>query len=119
MSEEFEELTDENSGMQVMKDYIKDFVTKRNWTKNQRPMNLALSVSVEAAELLEIFQWEDPSDMLEDPARMQHCKEEMADVLIYLINLANVLDIDLMKATVDKMENNGKRFTVEDTYGNW
>jgi len=90
-----------------------EFVSARDWTQFHTPQNLAQAISVESNELLENFLWMDnPSsqEVLEDEDLLQEIRDEMADVMIYLIGLANRLDIDLLKAVEEKMDKNEERF---------
>lgn len=92
------------------------FVADRGWADYHTPKNLAMSVVIEAAELLEIFQWKTPEasyQLKEDPAIKAHIGEEMADVLAYLLNLAQCLDIDLSAAFLDKMQKNAAKYPVD------
>lgn len=88
---------------------IRNFVSERDWGKYHKPGNLAKSVSIEAAELLECFQWSDePRD-----GDLEHVHEEIADVLIYSIMLADKLGFDLDEIIQDKMAKNAKKYPVE------
>ena len=89
-----------------LENYLRGFAAAREWEQFHTPENLAKSISIEAAELLECFQWEDGSRGFDDLFRVT---SEMADVLIYLIRMADVMGIDLVAATWAKIaENNGK-----------
>lgn len=83
------------------------FAKKRDWDQFHSPKNLAIALSVEASELLEIFQWltEDQSKNL-SKEQMQHAEEEIADIMIYILNLCSKLNIDLQKAVLNKIELN-------------
>ncbi|MBW8009902.1 MAG: nucleotide pyrophosphohydrolase [Chloroflexi bacterium] len=85
-----------------------DFVRSKGWyepdsPRPQTPRNLAASISVEAAEILEHFQWN--NEMIDK----QPLKEELADVALYLLQLASICEIDLEKAILQKLEDNYKR----------
>lgn len=90
-------------------DLIRTFVRERDWDKYHAPGNLAKSVSIEAAELLECFQWNDQLQSSE----LEHVHEEIADVMIYCIMLANKLGFDLDDIIRDKMQKNAKKYPVE------
>ncbi len=84
------------------------FVRDKGWyqlnsPRPQTPKNLAISLSIEAAEILEHFQWDKNSQQPEELA------SELADVTLYLLQLASICDIDLEKAVLEKLENNYKR----------
>jgi dCTP diphosphatase len=96
-----------------MKRYLDDFTHERKWEKYRTPKNLCMALSVEAAELTEIFQWMDAEQSLEaknDEKTKQHIKEELADVLSYLVQIAGVLDIDLNAAFWEKTKKNEKKY---------
>jgi NTP pyrophosphatase (non-canonical NTP hydrolase) len=95
--------------MGKIKERLREFAAERDWTQYHTPSNLAKSISIEAAELLELFQWQDAPK--EDPA------PEMADVLIYLIRLADVMGIDLVAATWAKIASNAAKYPVEKCKG--
>lgn len=88
----------------------------RDWKKFHRPKDLALSVSIESAELLELFQWKTDDEIEEARAHgdlAEAASDEIADVLIYLVLLAGELGIDPIAAASAKIERNEKRFPVD------
>jgi NTP pyrophosphatase (non-canonical NTP hydrolase) len=90
------------------------FADARGWGPFHTPKNLASALAVEAAELLEPFQWLTESQSRELPeATRRHVAGEMADVLLYLVQLANVMEIDLLEAARQKMAINEQRFPPE------
>ncbi len=102
------------------KEFLKTFAKERDWEQFHTPKNLAMALSVEASELMEIFQWETPEGALQlkdDPAKKQAVSEEVADVLVYAIRLATVLDINLSEAIKDKMAKNAKKYPAETVRG--
>jgi NTP pyrophosphatase (non-canonical NTP hydrolase) len=94
------------------------FAGERDWQQFHAPKNLAMALSVEAAELLEHFQWlsEDASRRLPADARAK-VAEELADVLLYLVRLADELDIDLAAAARAKIELNARKYPVDKARG--
>ncbi len=93
---------------------LRDFVRERDWEQFQSPKNLAMALSVEVAELLEHFQWLTQAESCDlPPEKRAAVADEMADVLIYLVRLADRLDIDLLDAAERKMERNGERYPAE------
>lgn len=97
-----------------------NFRDERDWKQFHTPKDLAISISIEAAELLECFQWKNDkavSDYLSSEKSLD-VNEEMADVLIYLIGLADVLGIDLIKAANDKLNRNASKYPAEKAKGN-
>jgi dCTP diphosphatase len=95
------------------------FVQERNWEPYHSPKNLAISISLEANELLEHFQWILPKSEDLTEKEKHDVGEEMADVLAYLLSLSNVLQIDLAKAFVKKMAKNEKKYPVDRFRGIW
>ena len=91
---------------------IRKFNSDRNWDGDHSPKNLAMSIVIEAAELSEHFQWlsETESYKIED---LGPVADEVADVLIYLLNLCDKLHIDPYKAVKHKLEVNGRRFKMK------
>ncbi len=97
---------------------LRRFAEDREWEPFHAPKNLAMALSVEAAELLEHFQWlgEDESRHL-PPDKLEKVGEEMADVLLYLVRLADQLGVDLLQAATRKLESNATRYPVERARG--
>jgi dCTP diphosphatase len=104
---------DENSTFGELKSAIRDFVHARNWEQFHTPKNLAMSITIEAAELMEHFQWLTPqesTDILANPQELAEIADELADVLIYCLSFANSTGIDISGAITRKMERNEYRF---------
>ena len=98
----------------------REMVAERDWDQFHTPKNLAVAASVEASELLEIFQWLTPEEagrISTDSKKYQAVQEEMADVLFYLLRLADILEIDLQKALLAKMEKSKAKYPVEKSKG--
>ncbi|WP_185232929.1 nucleotide pyrophosphohydrolase [Teredinibacter franksiae] len=98
--------------------YLRGFAKVRDWEKFHSPKNLAMALSVEASELMEIFQWlsEDASFELQENTR-EAVASEMADVLLYLVRMADQLNIDLMHAATNKAHVNEARYPAEQVRG--
>jgi len=97
----------------ALRDRLRSFASDRDWEKFHTPKNLASALSVEASELLEIFQWLTPEEsvkVMESQSSNAAVLDEMADVLIYLVRLADVLDVDLVAAAEAKINRNKDRF---------
>lgn len=106
---------DEITTISNLKLTVREFVNKRDWQKFHTPRNLAESISIESAELLEIFQWSSKEDILkkkDDLAKREKIREELADVLIYSLSLSNAMGIDIAKAINDKMIKNEKKYSI-------
>lgn len=98
---------------------IREFAQARAWDRYHTPKNLAMALSVEASELLEPFQWLTPEESTElGPEQREAVRQEIADVLIYLTRLADVLGIDLLEAAADKLALNARKYPVDKAYGN-
>src|SRR5688500_11225169 len=97
---------------------VRAFVATRDWERFHSPKNLAMALSVEAAELVEEFQWltETESTQLE-PERKERVRLELADVFIYLLRLADRLDVDLTRAAEDKIALNERKYPAERVRG--
>ncbi len=98
---------------------VRVFGRERDWHLYHTPKNLTAALAVEAAELLEPFQWLTPEESLALPeAKREAVRQEMADVLIYLVSLANCLEVDLLRAAEDKLAINARKYPVEKARGN-
>ena len=98
--------------LQELQQAIDHFVEERQWAQFHTPANLAKSISIEANELLECFQWNESEYSLE------HVKEELADVLNYCLRMASVLNLDIREIVLQKMEKNALKYPVEKARGN-
>lgn len=91
---------------------IKKFVNDRDWAQFHTPANLSKAISIESAELLEEFLWD------EENYDREHVLEELADVIIYSIQMADTLGVDLSEIINNKMDKNEKKYPVEKSKGN-
>ncbi|MGI5458709.1 nucleotide pyrophosphohydrolase [Streptomyces sp. CA-249302] len=92
---------------------LADFAAARDWQPYHTPKNLVAALSVEASELVEIFQWLTPEEsarVMDDPDTAHRVTDEVADVLAYLLQLCQVLDIDPLAALDAKIDRNERRF---------
>ena len=97
---------------------IRKFRDDRDWKQFHDPKNLAVSISIEAAELLELFQWKTGEEARQFAAENQErVSEEIADVAIYLVELADITGIDLAKAIDAKLEKNARKYPVDKSRG--
>ena len=92
-------------------DRIRKFTVDREWDQFHTPANLAKSISIEANELLECFQWE------EDHYDLEHLKEELADVMTYCVDMLQALDLDMDEVINSKMDKNEAKYPVEKSRG--
>lgn len=108
---------DNNTSVEALRGVVEAFVAERRWQRFHQPKNLAMSIAIEAAELMELFQWDDvaqPAAIAKDPEKMQRIREELSDVLAYTLGLANRLDIDVTAALVEKMKMNAAKYPVSE-----
>jgi dCTP diphosphatase len=97
---------------------IRAFAEERHWQDFHTPKNLSMALSVEASELMEHFQWLTPEQSANpDADKLRAVAEEMADVLIYLIRMADVLNVDLIEAAWMKTRANAEKYPVERSRG--
>jgi dCTP diphosphatase len=101
-----------------LKQKLQAFVDARDWAQFHSPKNLAMAMIVEAAELVEHFQW----DTLEEshqltPEKREKVSHELADTFVYLLRISQVLDIDLIEAANQKIELNGKKYPADKARG--
>lgn len=102
-----------NDIKRILEDH-KKFTAERNWDSFQTPRNLVMALSVEASELVEIFMWLSEKQAASlDEQRLNAASEEIADIFIYLLRVADVLGIDLINATDEKMKKNNKKHALE------
>jgi len=101
-----------------LKSALRRFADERDWEQFHSPKNLAMALSVEVAELVEHFQWLSQEQSLHlSPAENEAVRQELADVLIYLVRLADRLDIDLLTAAEDKLRMNARKYPVHESRG--
>jgi dCTP diphosphatase len=106
-------------GILKLRDRLRAFASDRDWDKFHTPKNLVMALSAETGELVEPFQWltEEQSKCL-DSKQLSNVQDEIADVFIYLIRLADKLDLDLIECANKKIDINNKRYPISEAYGN-
>ncbi|MEM5434081.1 nucleotide pyrophosphohydrolase [Paraburkholderia diazotrophica] len=107
-----------SSDLVAVRDLLRQFVSERDWSRFHSPKNLATALSVEASELLEPFQWlesGEKSELADD--KLTAIRHEMADVLAYLVMLADRLDVDLYAAVLEKIELNRAKYPAHKVRG--
>jgi NTP pyrophosphatase (non-canonical NTP hydrolase) len=113
---------DEKTTLKDLRDVMQRFVSQRQWTKYHKPKNLSMSIAIEAAELMEHFQWLDhgQSDQVaSDESWREEIASEMADILAYLLSLANALEIDLSQTFLAKMQRNERKYPIDSVLGHY
>jgi len=115
-------MQDETTALADLKRLVAEFVAEREWGKYHRPKNLAMSIAIEAAELMEHFQWLTPTEAdsaVADTATRREVADEMADILAFLLSLANRLEIDLAAALEAKMHANERKYPADEVRGHY
>ena len=113
-------MTDSDTTMGQLRQLVNDFVDGRDWHQFHSPKNLAMSISIEAAELMEHFQWlelDESRAVADDPEKLAAVGEELADVICYALAMANELGFDLSRAVRDKMAKNERKYPAEEFRG--
>jgi dCTP diphosphatase len=111
---------DETTTLSRLKERVGNFAAERGWHGSRTPKNLSMAIAAEAAELMEHFLWEDGQEILKtdrDPQRVSAIAEEVADILIYVMEFCNVADIDLTAAVGAKLAKNAIRFPAGEDSG--
>ncbi len=115
-------MSDTTTTVATLKKLVDEFVDERDWHRFHAPKNLAMSMAIEAAELMEHFQWisaEESRRIADDPRRLAEVGEELADVLCYALAMSNELGLDISTTIRDKMVKNGKKYPAEDYRGRY
>jgi dCTP diphosphatase len=111
-------MPDQKDSLTQLQQQLRQFVQERDWAQFHTPKNLASALSVEAAELLEPFQWLKSGELVElDDVTKTAIGHEMADVLNYLVMLADRLNVDLIDAAQQKILLNAKKYPIETSKG--
>lgn len=107
-------MSSEITDLTSLRDALRKFAAARDWQQFHAPKNLAMAMIVEAAELVEHFQWLTPEQSHDLPADvLAEVRDEVADTLIYLVELADALGIDMIAAARDKMAKNAIKYPAE------
>jgi len=111
-------LSDKNTSLEKLRELVRIFVSEREWEAFHTPKDLAMSIAIEAAELMELFQWCDRREPLEG-SKMELFQEELADVVIYCLAAANAAKIDLSEAIKKKIKKNALKYPREQFRGRY
>ena len=107
------------SELETLRDRLREFTAERDWAQFHSPKNLAMALSAEAGELLEIFQWLTEEQSRNPEARTQaKAAEEIADILLYLVRLGDELGIDPIAAAERKLLENARKYPADKARGN-
>jgi dCTP diphosphatase len=113
---------DETTTIADLRELVRQFVDARDWRQFHTPKNLSMSLAIEAAELMEHFQWLTPEEsrqLSDEPERLLAVGEELADVLCYALALANELGLDVATALRDKMVKNAQKYPADEFRGRY
>ncbi len=112
--------SDSRTTIADLRELVRQFVDERDWRPFHTPKNLSMALAIEAAELMEHFQWLTPEEAdasLKDAAKRLAIGEELADVLCYALAIANTFDLDVATIMCDKMEKNRRKYPVREFRG--
>tara|TARA_S200000501_G_scaffold160645_1_gene151495 strand:+ start:21391 stop:21738 length:348 start_codon:yes stop_codon:yes gene_type:complete len=115
-------MADKQTSLEDLKSQVKSFVDKREWNQFHSPKNLAMSLSIESAELMELFQWLDLNESIKAMKKGQlrnDALDEIADIIIYAIAFCNSNNIDIAEAIKNKMEKNIKKYPIDKFQGHF
>jgi len=115
-------MTDQTTTVNELRSQVAEFVAARQWEPFHTPKNLSMSLAIEAAELMEHFQWisgEAAEQVLQQPQNLQAIGEELADVISYALALANRLQIDISTTLAAKLQKNASKYPVEEYLGRY
>jgi dCTP diphosphatase len=115
-------MPDKTTTIAELRQLVGRFVNERDWQQFHTPKNLSMSLAIEAAELMEHFQWltaEESRSIAADSEKRSAVGEELADVISYALALANELEIDVADAMQDKMLKNAAKYPVREIRGRW
>ena len=109
-------MSDKNTTLADLKTAMQAFVDERDWSQFHNPKNLSMAIAIEAAELMEHFQWLTPqaaASVADSPVELQQIREELADILCFALSFANALNIDIATAVREKMVKNAAKYPAE------
>ncbi len=113
-------MSDDRTTLAQLRRQVADFVAARDWESYHTPKNLSVAVAIEAAELMEHFLWlnaEQVAVAMQDAERRAAAADELADVLIYALSMANALEVDVSATVLAKLERNEERFPADQWRG--
>lgn len=111
-------MADATATVAQLRDRVAAFVRERDWGKYHNPKDIAISMSIEAAELLELFQWKSEEEVdLRNRTFRESIEDELADVFVYCLSLANAIGSDLSDVTLRKIRKNERKYPVESVRG--
>ena len=115
-------MTDQDTPLSRLRELVDAFIEERDWRQFHNPKDLAAAISIEGAELQELFLWKSSEEVqasLQQEAVVKSIQEELADIMIYCLSLANRLDMDVTTAVLNKVEANRRKYPIEKAKGNY
>jgi len=115
-------ISDRETTILQLRARVQKFVDDRDWQKYHEPKNLAMSIAIEASELMELFQWveETETDTITGKReKLSRMEEELADIMVYCLSLANVVNIDISRAIMNKIDKNERKYPPEQFKGTY
>jgi NTP pyrophosphatase (non-canonical NTP hydrolase) len=115
-------MSDAQTTVVELREMVRRFVEARDWRQFHSPKNLSMSLAIEAAELMEHFQWITPEESRQasdDPEKLNAVAEELSDVLCYALAIANELEIDVSRAMREKMKKNEAKYPADEYQGRY
>ncbi len=115
-------MSDQQTTLAELRELVRQFVEARDWRQFHTPKNLSMSLAIEAAELMEHFQWLTPEEsraLVEQPEKLAEAGEELADVLCYALALANELGLDVSETVRAKMVKNARKYPADEYRGRY
>jgi len=106
-------MKDELTTIKDLKQKLAKFIKDRDWEQYHSPKNLSMSIAIEAAELMEMFQWltiEESHNVIKDKEKLQEIEEELADIAVYVLDFCNMFNIDLTSAVLRKLKKNAEKY---------
>lgn len=112
--------SDKETTIAELKELVAKFRDERDWNQFHNPKDLAVSINIEAGELLELFQWKNADEVeadLRDPDRLRYLREEVADIVVYCLNMSDTVGFDLAEAIVEKLQQNAAKYPPDKARG--
>lgn len=109
-------ISDRETSIKQLKARVQGFVDEREWQKYHKPKNLAMSIAIEASELMELFQWDSESAPIPEE-KLLSLGDELADIMVYCLSMANTVNIDVSQAIMSKIAKNEHKYPVEEFKG--
>ena len=113
-------MSDDNTTLGKLKKAVDDFNQERDWKQYHSPKNLAMSIAIEASELMQLFQWTESSaswSLCREPEILSGIKDEISDIIVYCLDMADAVDFDVSTALMEKMEKNRRNYPIEKARG--